>query len=125
MSKVLVVEDDEMLRKVYTHILEKENFEVASAATGKDALEQADSFQPDLIILDILMPEMDGLEFLRQYDVRNKHPEVKVIVFSNLASTQRINEAVELGAVNYKTKALFSPKEMIELIRTTLQQPTE
>ena len=120
MPKILVIEDDEMLRTIYTSVLTKENFTVEAASTGKEGLAVAESFGPDLIILDMLMPEMDGLEFLREYDLKNKHPEVKVIVFSNVTSGDRITEAVDLGAVNYKTKALFSPKEMIGLIRDTL-----
>lgn len=120
MAKILIVEDDAFLRKAYVNILTKENFEVEVAADGNDALAKATANEPDLIILDILMPGMDGIEFLKQYDVKNKHPNVKVIVFSNLSIQDKVNEAVELGASNYKTKAFFTPKEMVQLIRDTL-----
>jgi CheY-like chemotaxis protein len=119
-AKILVIEDDAFLQQAYLHVLEKEGFTVAQARTGVEALTKAEEFQPDLILLDMLMPEMDGTEFLRQYDVKNKHPNVKVIVFSNLSMQDKINEMIELGATNYKTKAFFSPREMIELIRQTL-----
>lgn len=120
MSKILIVEDDQFLRKVYGNVLEKEGFEYEVATNGQEGLEKAESFQPDLIMLDMLMPGMDGIEFLRTYDLKEKHPDVKVIVFSNMMIQEKIDEAISLGASDYKTKSLFSPKEMMELIRSTL-----
>lgn len=120
MAKILIIEDDAFLQKAYAHILEKENFTVAQARSGSEGLLQAEEFQPDLILLDMLMPEMDGAQFLRAYDLKNKHPNVKVIVFSNLSTQYKIDEMIELGATDCKTKAFFSPREMISLIRSTL-----
>jgi two-component system, OmpR family, response regulator ResD len=129
MSKILIVEDDPFLSKAYINVLTKEGFEVEHASTGVEALEKAAANEPNLIILDMLMPQMDGPEFLKQYDVKTKHPNVKVIVFSNMSIAEKVNEAIELGASNYKTKAFFSPREMVQLIRDTLAgatiQPSE
>jgi CheY-like chemotaxis protein len=124
MTRVLVIEDDPFLRNAYKHILEKEGFAVEVAPEGKTGLKAANANEPDVIILDLLMPEMDGLEFLRRYDVKKKHPNVKVIIFSNMNLPEKVNEAAELGAVNYETKALFSPKEMVSLIQETLAHPS-
>lgn len=124
MSKILIVEDDPFLRKAYVNVLSKEGFEVDFATTGVEALEKATAHEPDLIILDMLMPQMNGVEFLKAYDVKTKHPHVKVIVFSNMSIAEKINEAIELGASNYKTKAFFSPREMVQLIRDTLAGET-
>ena len=117
--KILVVEDDKYLRQAYLHILSKENFEVKLAANGKEGVELAKDWQPDLILLDLLMPVLDGIGFLKTFNAL-AHPESKVIVFSNLSLPEKVNEAIALGAVNYKTKAMFTPREMIELIHVTL-----
>lgn len=120
MSKILIAEDDPFLRKAYINVLTKEGFEVDFAENGKEAFDKATANEPDLIILDMLMPQMDGVEFLRAYDVKNKHPNVKIIVFSNMSIAEKVNEAITLGASNYKTKAFFSPREMVQLIRDTI-----
>ena len=120
MSKILIVEDDPFLRKAYINVLTKEGFDVDFATTGVEALEKAAAKEPDLIILDMLLPQMDGVQFLKTYDVKTKHPNVKVIVFSNMSIAEKVNEAIQLGAANYKTKAFFSPREMVQLIRDTL-----
>lgn len=121
MARVLVVEDDPFIRGVYDKALNKAGFEVEIAENGQDGLDKAKADEPDVILLDMLMPEMDGLEFLRQYELKEKHPGVKVIVFSNMSLPEKVDEAVALGAVNYKTKAMFTPNEMIQLIRDTLK----
>ncbi len=121
MAKVLLVEDDPFIRGVYEKILIKEGFEVVTANDGKQGLEVANAESPELIILDMLMPELDGIGFLEAYDVINKHPGVKVIVLSNMMIQDKVNRAIELGAANYKTKALFSPREMMALVRETLK----
>ena len=120
MAKILIVEDDPFLRGVYEKALLKEGFEIELADSGEIALQKAEDNPPDLIVLDMLMAGIDGIEFLRRYDVKTKHPDVKVIVFSNMTLQDKVNEAIELGATNYKTKALFTPKEMVNLIRQTL-----
>lgn len=120
MPKVLIIEDDPFLRNAYNNILTKEGFEVILSEDGQEGLETANANEPDLIILDMLMPNMDGLEFLKAFDGPNKHPKTKIIVFSNMSIQDKINEALSLGATNYKTKAFFSPKEMVALIRETL-----
>lgn len=119
MSRILIVEDDQFLRKAYNNVLNKENFEVKVAENGTIALEVAASWKPDLIMLDMLMPGIDGVEFLKRYDAKSK-PDVKIIVFSNMSIPEKVNEALQLGAIDYKTKANFTPKEMVNLIRQTL-----
>ncbi len=119
MSRILVIEDDQFLRNAYHTFLNKENFDVKIAENGAVGLRIAQKWHPHLIMLDLLMPEMDGIEFLKQFDAKN-HLETKIIVFSNLSSPEKINEAMALGAVNYKVKAKFAPREMISLIQETI-----
>lgn len=119
MARVLVVEDDHFLRNAYNNVLSKENFEVKIAENGTIALEIAATWKPDVIMLDLLMPGVDGIEFLRQFNAK-AHPETKVIVFSNLSLPEKVNEAIALGAADFKTKANFTPKEMVQLIRSSV-----
>lgn len=120
MAKVLVVEDDLRLKQAYEIILKKEGHDIERAVDGEEALEKAEEFQPDLILLDMMMPNMDGIEFLRRYDITEKHPKVKVIVFSNMEKPEQLDEAYKLGATRYMLKSSISPKELAELIRQTL-----
>ena len=119
MAKILVVEDDTRLKDTYNILLKKEGHEVAQAANGSQALELVKTFKPDLILLDMRMPTMDGIEFLKHYGAQ-KHPETKVIVFSNMEQPQQLEQAYKLGATRYILKAATSPKELSELIKTTL-----
>lgn len=121
MAKVLLIEDDPFIRSVYENILTKENYEVVLAKDGTEGLAIAKADEPDLIILDMLMPGLDGIEFLEKYNLKAKHPNVKVIVLSNMLIQDKVDRAIELGASNYKTKALFSPREMMDLVRDTLK----
>src|SRR5688572_6186583 len=120
MPRILVVEDDNSLRKVYVAILTKEGYDVAAAADGKEGLRLANESEPDLILLDMMMPNMNGIEFLRAYDIKGKHPTVKVIAFSNTEKPEFVSEAPKLGATRYMTKYSFSPKAMVGLIKETL-----
>jgi DNA-binding response OmpR family regulator len=117
--KILIVEDDKFLRQAYQNILNKESFDVKLASNGREGVDVAKVWKPDLVLLDLLMPEMDGIGFLKAFGAK-EHPETKIIVFSNLSLPEKVNEAIELGAVNFKTKAMFTPREMIALIRDTL-----
>lgn len=117
--KVLIVEDDKFLRNAYFNILSKQSFDVKLSSNGKEGVDIAKVWKPDIVLLDMLMPEMDGIGFLKAFDA-HAHPETKIIVFSNLSLPEKVNEAIALGAVNFKTKAMFTPREMIDLIRTTV-----
>jgi len=120
MQKVLIVEDNAALRKIYVTLLTKEGYEVAFAVDGKEALAMATANPPELILLDVMMPNLDGVGFLRAFDVKGKHPDTKVIMFSNTEVPAKVKEALELGAVRYMTKYNFTPKDMVALVRETL-----
>ena len=120
MSKVLIVEDDAFLRKAYNNVLTKEGFDVVLAVDGQEGLDAIKNDTPDIVILDMLMPQLDGIEFLERVNLKENYPNLKVIVFSNMSIQEKIDRALELGATDYKTKAMFSPKEMVKLIRDTL-----
>ena len=90
------------------------------AHDGEEGLTMAESEHPDIILLDMLMPKMHGIQFLEKYDVRNNHPGTKIIVFSNMDSNDLQKQALELGATKYEVKSRFSPNELAALVNQTL-----
>jgi len=116
---ILVVEDYEALQKAFDFALRHEGYEVLATGTCKEAVELAEQHQPDLVVLDMLLPDEGGMEFLRKYDLK-KHTKTKVIVFSNLSSPELYKEAQELGASRYLVKSQFTPKELAGVIAEVL-----
>jgi len=121
MANILIVEDDKDLNNAYKIILESENYNVASAFNGKEALAALDDFEPDLILLDLLMPIMGGLEFLQHYDLTNKHPDVKVLIFTNMENSPEVTEAYNLGAARCIIKSWTAPQNLARVISDTLE----
>lgn len=117
MACILLIEDDLTIQSAYKTILEMEGFEVMVASDGEQALEAAKNQEPDVILMDMLMPRMDGLTFLKAYDQPNKHPKVKVLCFSNMSIPESKDLALELGAIEYLAKSNFTPREMISKIK--------
>jgi len=117
---VLVVEDEHTLSEAYQIILRTAGYTVVVAFDGQEGLEIASKANPDLILLDLRMPRMDGLEFLRHYNLEQEHTTVKIIVFSNYDMQKEIDEAYRLGATRYILKAWASPKELVQVVANTL-----
>src|SRR5688500_4402510 len=90
---ILIVEDEQSLNEAYQMILRKAGYTVQVAFDGQEALEVSDMEEPALILLDLRMPRMDGIGFLRHYNLKQDHPDVKVIVFSNYDMQKEIDEA--------------------------------
>ena len=124
MAKILIVEDDPFLNKAYSTILSKEGYEVASASNGLEGVNMAQKAEYDLILLDMLMPEIGGIEFLKLYDQPKKHPTTKILVFSNMSTPESVEDARALGAKRYLTKASMSPKEMVGVVQEVLNEST-
>lgn len=120
MKHILIIEDEPTLASAYKTLLEQAGYQVSSAHNGQDALDQSSKFEPDLILLDLRMPIMNGVEFLNNYKLKEKHPKVKVIVFSNYDMQEEIDEAYRLGADRYVLKAWASPKEILQIVKNTL-----
>jgi DNA-binding response OmpR family regulator len=121
MPRILVVEDYENLQLIYKTALTAAGYTVDVASDGLDALKIADEREPDLILLDLLLPHMGGLEFLREFDL-TKHTKTGVIVFSNLYSPNLLEEAKGLGVTHYLTKSDFTPEEMVAMVGKVLHE---
>lgn len=114
---ILVVEDDPALNDAYKTILSAAGYPVNTAFNGEEALRATKAQEPDIIFLDLRMPVMDGIEFLKAYQPKDRHPHVKIIVFSNYDMQREVDEAYQLGAERYVLKALASPSEVIKIVR--------
>lgn len=119
-ESVLVIEDDHDLNSAYCMVLEREDYVVKSAKDGIEGIEQLKEFTPDLILLDLRMARMDGVEFLRQIKLPENFPDTKVIVFTNFDLNEEIQEAFDLGASRYVLKAMVSPKQLAKLVKEEL-----
>lgn len=115
---ILIVEDDLALNDAFSTVLRKEGFNVSCAFNGQEALDLVLRDSVDLILLDIIMPVMDGTEFLRR--VKSKALKIPIIVFSNLDSQNNVSEVYKLGATHYMLKAWASPKELVKIVKRTL-----
>lgn len=115
--KILVVEDDLALNEAYKTILGSAGYDIKTAFNGKEALAITDTYEPDIIFLDLRMPVLDGIGFLEEYNQKEKHTKVKIIVFSNYDMQREVDEAYELGAERYVLKALASPNEVIKIVK--------
>jgi len=116
MRKILVVEDEDILREAYEMILSTEPYVIDVAANGKEAWNKCQQTNYDLILLDIMMPIMSGVDFLRQIQNRDiGYP--KIIVMSNLSSGHEIDEALRLGAHGKILKSSLSPKQLLSAVR--------
>ena len=117
-KKILVVDDEERIRTLVGAYLAQEGYEVVTAADGRQALLAAEREHPDLVLLDVMMPEMDGLEFMRTYGKQHSAPVILL--------TARVEESdkvigLELGADDYVTKP-FSLRELAARVRTVLRR---
>lgn len=108
---ILIVEDDQMIITAYKMILEHDGFRVLTAGDGQQGLQIAAKENPDLIILDILMPVMGGVEFLQQYKPK-EHPKTKVLVLSNSSSPEKLKACQDLGASEYLIKTEVKPEQV-------------
>ncbi len=118
---IMIVEDEQYLSDAYKIILQKEGYTTLTAYDGEQALEAAQKQAIDLILLDLRMPRMGGIEFLKAYNAPENHPTTKIIVFSNLDTDSEINEAYQLGAHKYMLKAWASPKELVGIVADILK----
>lgn len=120
MADILIVEDDKDLNAAYKIILEKEHHKVKAAFNGQEALDILKDYTPDLILLDLLMPIMGGLELLEKYELKD-HPKVKVLIFTNMENSPEVTKAYNLGATRCIIKSWTAPQNLSKVVNDTLK----
>jgi two-component system, OmpR family, response regulator VicR len=120
-SKILIVEDDRDLNNAYGLILKHEGHDVVEAYDGKEAIKKLDNFVPDLILLDLLMPIMGGLEFLQWWNKSNPGSAVKILIFTNMENSPEVTEAYKLGANRCIIKSWTAPHNLAKVVSDTLK----
>lgn len=120
-TKVLIIEDEEMLVNMYISKFTKEGYQAEKALNGRIGLEQAKNIKPDIILLDIMMPEIDGFMVLKDLknDIATKN--IPVIMLTNLGQEEDIAKGNQLGATDYLVKANLTPAQVVEKVKTILK----
>jgi DNA-binding response OmpR family regulator len=117
---VLIIEDAAGFRSIYRTFIEADNYEVLEADDGRKGLEVAIEQKPDLILLDLLLPEFDGLQVLKELRANRKTKSIPVIILSVLGERETMEKTLELGANDYSIKGEVSPREVLVKIRALL-----
>ena len=112
MARILVIDDELILRQLFERVLRSEGHEVVVAANGREGLVMMNPQAPDLILLDLVMPVMDGMSFLRSMRRRAEWKEIPVIVVSGVIDRHQVLSVKELGVVDYMLKAGFEMGEL-------------
>ena len=120
MAKILITEDDPLMARMYQKIFTFEKYEVEMAGNGEEALEKVRSFKPTLILLDIMMPKMNGLQVLEKLKADPDTRPIPVIMLTNLAGTQDAETALARGAVKYIIKSQYEPKQVADMVKEIL-----
>jgi DNA-binding response OmpR family regulator len=119
--KILIIEDDQLVANIYRNKFALEGFTAETASDGDVGLELVQSFRPDAILLDLVLPRMTGLEVMRKVRAQKEFQELPVIVISNTYLTNMVQEAWKAGATKCLSKASCTPKQVIEAVRSTLK----
>ncbi len=114
---VMIIEDELLLNEAYAQVLASVGISLLRAYDGQEALDLLQDANPDIILLDLRMPVMDGISFLKKLSPKTTMPDTKIIIFSNYDDQKAIDEAFSLGAMHYMLKAWATPDELIKLIR--------
>lgn len=117
MAKILFIEDDPLIVKIYTTRLTADGYQVLSAENGEEGLRVAKTEIPDLVVLDIMMPRVDGFGVLEKLRAHEQMKTKPILVYSNLGQEEEIERAKKMGATEFIIKANLSPTEMVEKIK--------
>ena len=118
---ILIIEDDKFLRELIVRKLTEEGFGVSEAVDGEEGIKKIKEEKPDLILLDLILPGIDGFEVLSKKKEDPALASIPVIILSNLGQKDDVEKGLKMGAVDYLIKAHFTPGEIIEKIKVVLK----
>jgi len=119
-KKILLIEDEDFVRELYTRQLTKTGFQVKTAVDGQSGLDLLNKEQFDLLLLDIMLPGMNGLQLLREFKTKNPNSKMITILLTNLGQEAVIKEGFELGAQAYLIKASYTPDQVVNEVKNAL-----
>ena len=120
-KKILIVEDDKFLRELIVKKLSNEGYDVVEAVDGEQGIQKIKATKPDLVLLDLILPGIDGFGVLSQKKEDPFIASIPVIVLSNLGQKEDVDKGIGLGAADYLIKAHFTPGEIIEKVRNIIK----
>ena len=121
-KKILIIDDDPFIMDMYVLKFKGSAYHVDTAQDGKNGLKKIKEIQPDLILLDIVMPTVDGFDVLRELKKEKLAPLAKIVLLTNLGQKEDVERGMKLGADDYIIKAHFTPSEVLEKVKTLLPE---
>jgi CheY-like chemotaxis protein len=120
MDKVLLVEDNQSLVEIYSITFTHQNFEIEVVRDGEECLQRVKSIKPDIILLDVMMPKLNGIQTLEKLKADEITKAIPVIMLSNIAESSEEDQALKLGAVKYLVKSHYLPMEIVTIVKDVL-----
>lgn len=119
---ILIIEDDQFIRDIYTDELIKNGFAVDSVGTGKEGLDKLSQNKYDLLLLDVMLPDTNGLEILKQVKQNPATKSLKIILLTNLGQDAAIQQGFKLGADKYLIKMSYNPDQIVSEVKMYLEE---
>jgi len=120
-KKILIIEDDKFVRELIAQKLTEEGYEALMTVDGEEGMVQIKEKKPDLVLLDLILPGIDGFEVLSRMKADPNLAQIPVVILSNLGQKEEIERGLKLGAIDYMIKAHFTPREIIEKVNSVLK----
>lgn len=121
-DKILIIEDDYFIRELYERQLKKRGYDVVAAADGAEGLVKAAEVTPNLILLDIMLPKLNGLDLLGTLKAKPETKDIPVVLLTNLGQESVIKEGFKLGAKGYLIKSAYTPEQIISEVESFLHE---
>ena len=122
MKKILIIEDDPFLSEMYAAKFIENGFEAEVSSDGKSGLVKIEDFHPDLVLLDIVLPKMDGFEVLKKIKEKEELKEIPIVLLTNLGQKNEVEKGIVLGAEEYIIKAHFTPTAVVAKVNEILNK---
>jgi CheY-like chemotaxis protein len=120
MDKILLVEDNQALIDIYTITFTHQNFAIEVAHDGEECMQRVKTIKPDMILMDVMMPKMNGIQTLEKLKADEETKNIPVIMLSNIAESTEENRTKDLGAVSYLIKSHYLPMEILNIVKDAL-----
>ncbi len=122
-KKILLVEDEQALVDIMAEKLRAEGFEVATAGDGEAGLKQALDWKPDVVLLDVMMPKMDGLTMLKELRKHDELHKIQIIMLTNVSDSDKVNEAMKYGVFDFLVKSNWEIDDLVKEVRAKVSVP--